>query len=100
VLAVPRGRSYAAAMEKKRLLDTLDALRAEVARADEVDPAMVDELQRVTDEIRQSDVRAVEKRGDDGPQGLKGLLLRFEAEHPQFSVAVGRVADALAAMGF
>jgi hypothetical protein len=30
---------------------------------------------------------------------LKDLLLRFEADHPQLSVAVGRVADALAAMG-
>jgi hypothetical protein len=89
-------------MEKTRLLETLDALRAEVARSDEVDPAMLDQLQRVTDEIRQSkEIRPAEPAADEhGPGGLKDLLLHFEAEHPQLSVAVGRVADALAAMGF
>jgi uncharacterized protein DUF4404 len=30
---------------------------------------------------------------------LKDALLRFEAEHPQMSNAIGKVADALAAMG-
>jgi hypothetical protein len=30
---------------------------------------------------------------------LKDLLLKFEADHPQMSVTIGRVADALAAMG-
>jgi hypothetical protein len=31
--------------------------------------------------------------------GLKDALLKFESEHPQLSAAVGKVADALAAMG-
>jgi hypothetical protein len=60
-------------------------------------------LQQATDDVQ----RAIDKRGgkfteDLEPEasGLKDLLLRFEAEHPQFSVAVGKVADALAAMGF
>lgn len=89
-------------MEKTKLLETLDALRAEVVRADEVDPAMLDQLQRVTNEIRQAKEikRPAPAAGDHGPGGLKDLLLHFEAEHPQLSVAVGRVADALAAMGF
>lgn len=92
-------------MEKKRLLETLDALRAEVAQASEVDPAMLAELRRLTDEIRQdlddsepSPPAAIDE--SSAPHGLKDLLLRFEADHPQFSAAVGKAADALAAMGF
>jgi hypothetical protein len=90
-------------MEKKQLLESLDALRAEVAQASEIDPEMLAELRRLTDEIKRSidnddDLPASES--DNGPRGLKDLLLQFEAEHPQLSVAVGKVADALAAMGF
>lgn len=91
-------------MEKQRLLDSLDALRAEIAKADEVDPQMLAELRRLTDDIRsQSGVEEAESNDDasDMPQsGLKNWLLQFEADHPQFSVAVGKVADSLAAMGF
>lgn len=91
-------------MEKQQLLETLDALRAEVAQASQVDPEMLAELRRLTDEIRQSidtDMAAAESPEDQvEAHGLKDLLLRFEADHPQFSVAVGKVADALAAMGF
>jgi Domain of unknown function (DUF4404) len=90
-------------MEKKQLLETLDALRAEVAGASEVDPQMLAELRRLTDEINSSidnDDDLPVSESDNGPRGLKDLLLHFEAEHPQLSVAVGKVADALAAMGF
>jgi hypothetical protein len=89
-------------MDKKQLLETLDALRAEVAQASEVDPQMLDELRQLTDEIQQSiDDEESPAAGDENAQhGLKDLLLKFEAEHPQLSGAVGRVADALAAMGF
>lgn len=90
-------------MDKKRLLESLDALRAEVATADEVDPRTVAELRRLTDELRTEAAAAPPAAPgvDAAPQsGLKNWLLHFEAEHPQFSVAVGKVADALAAMGF
>ncbi len=91
-------------MEKQRLLDSLDALRAEIAKAQEVDPQMLAELRRLTDEIRtESAVEEPASYDDDSdiPQsGLKNWLLQFEADHPQFSVAAGKVADALAAMGF
>ena len=89
-------------MDKERLLAMLDALRAELAQASEVDPQMVSELRRLTDEIR----RSTEDEGDDiavpetTPHGLKDLLLQFEGDHPQLSAAIGKVADALAAMGF
>ncbi len=89
-------------MEKKRLLESLDALRAEVAQSQQVDPQMLAELRRLTDEIRQSPEEPIAsaETSEDDPHGLKDLLLRFEADHPQLSASVGKVADALAAMGF
>jgi hypothetical protein len=91
-------------MEKKQLLETLDALRAEVAQASEVDPEMLADLRRLTDQIRQdlddSEQPPPASADESAPHTLKDLLLRFEADHPQFSVAVGKAADALAAMGF
>ena len=91
-------------MEKKQLLESLDALRAEVAQASEVDPEMLAELRRLTDEIRQdlddTERSAPVQADESAPRSLKDLLLRFEADHPQFSAAVGKAADALAAMGF
>jgi hypothetical protein len=91
-------------MEKKRLLETLDALRTEVAQASQVDPEMLAELRRLTDDIRQtlddSESTAPLAGDEAAPHSLKDLLLRFEADHPQLSSAVGKAADALAAMGF
>lgn len=94
--------SYAAIMDKQRLLETLDALRAEVAQSSEVDPSMTAELRRLTDEIRQADEdeRPLSPPISSAPGGLKNLLLQFEADHPQLSASVGKVVDALAAMGF
>jgi hypothetical protein len=89
-------------MDKQRLLELLDALRADVAGSGDVDPAMLAELRRLTDEIRQSEKKQTAPTNPSGsaPSGLKRLLLHFEADHPQLSVSVGKVADALAAMGF
>jgi hypothetical protein len=90
-------------MEKQRLLETLAQLRAELAEVDRPDPDTIAQLKQLTDELQ----RTLEKRGASPPgelqpttSGLKDLLLKFEADHPQLSRAVGNVADALAAMGF
>jgi hypothetical protein len=89
-------------MEKERLLQTLNELRAEVAQADSVDPETRASLEAAMRDLQ----RELDKRGGKQPAdiepattGLKDALLRFEAEHPQFSAAVGRVADALAGIG-
>jgi hypothetical protein len=89
-------------MENERLQSTLRQLHDELSQAEGVDPETLARLQTLTDEIE----RAMAKRGTQSPadveahaSGLKDMLLRFEAEHPQLSVAAGRVADALAAMG-
>ena len=89
-------------MEKDRLLQTLDALRAEVAQASQVDPEMRAELRRLTDDLRQSidDDEAPKPETEQASHGLRDLLLKYESEHPQLAVSIGKVADALAAMGF
>ena len=89
-------------MEKERLLQTLNELRAEVTRADDVDPETLASLEAaIRDLQRELDKLGVKAPADIAPAttGLKDALLRFEAEHPQFSSTIGRVADALAAIG-
>ena len=102
-LAVQQSAGYAARMEKQQLLQTLEELRAELSLAKSVDPETLAQLEQLTKDIQ----RVMHDREkitpeDVGPDsnGLKDLLLKFEAEHPQLSASIGRVADALAAMGF
>lgn len=90
-------------MEKERLLETLGQLHAELAAAERVGPETRAALQTLTDDID----RLLEKGSEASPDdvqpvssGLNDLIRKFEAEHPQLSASVGRVADALAAMGF
>jgi hypothetical protein len=89
-------------MGNERLRLTLRQLHDELAQAEGVDAETLAQLRALTDDME----RALEKSEVPSPgeveaqaSGLKSLLLRFEAEHPQLSVAAGRVADALAAMG-
>ena len=89
-------------MEKQRLLQTLAELRAEVAQAGSVDPETAELLESAMRDLQNElDKHGVKQPADIEPasSGLKDVLLKFESEHPQLSVAVGKVADALAAMG-
>jgi Domain of unknown function (DUF4404) len=90
-------------MDKERLLKTIDELRAEVSRTERVDPETLAALENAMRDVQ----RQLEKCGPQPPadiepasSGLKDALLRFEAEHPRLSDSVGKVADALAEMGF
>ena len=90
-------------MEKQQLLKTLEQLRAELSQTERVDPETVAEMEKLTDDIR----RKLDERADERPDdeiepvsGLRNLMLKYEAEHPQLAASIGRVADALAAMGF
>ena len=89
-------------MGNERLQSTLRQLHDELAQAEGVDPETLARLRTLMEDIE----RAMDRRDRQSPadveahaSGLKDLLLKFEAEHPQLSVAAGRVADALAAMG-
>jgi hypothetical protein len=90
-------------MDKQRLLATLQQLRAELANEEDVDSDTLARLDRLIGDLELSvnrgDSRAA-RHAEPDSSGLKDLLLKFEADHPQLSVSVGRVADALAAMGF
>jgi hypothetical protein len=90
-------------MENEQLLSTLLQLRAELARAEGVDQQTLDQLDQLIEDakrgiVAQERVESAVEDQDSG--GLRDLLLKFEADHPQLSTSIGRVADALAAMGF
>ena len=90
-------------MEKQRLLQTLEELRAELLLAKSVDPETMVQLEQLTKDIQRlvhEKNEATSSDVDPDSNGLKDLLLKFEADHPQLSASIGRVADALAAMGF
>jgi hypothetical protein len=57
--------------------------------------AITHDIERALDKREQAEADELEP----ATSGLRDLMLKFEAEHPQLSVAMGRVADALAAMG-
>jgi Domain of unknown function (DUF4404) len=89
-------------MERQELTAKLAQLHAELARADEVDPESLDLLRQLTADISrllEAKDAATRAEAEGVSSGLKDLLLKFEAEHPELSLTVGKVADALAAIG-
>ena len=89
-------------MEKQQLRKTIEELRAAMSRAESVDPEMLAELRQLTDELQHK----LDERDELTPEdiephsvSLKDQLLKLESEHPQLADSIGRVADALAAMG-
>jgi uncharacterized protein DUF4404 len=89
-------------MDKQRLLKTLAELRAEIAQADCVEPETVAQLESAMHDLQNElDKRGARQSSDIKPatSKLKDALLKFEAEHPELAVTVGKVADTLAAMG-
>jgi hypothetical protein len=90
-------------MAKQRLLETLQELRAELSSAEDVDQDTLARLDQLTQDIERQAKRgdeAVARTVEPESGGLKEMLLKFEADHPQLAASIGRVADALAAMGF
>jgi hypothetical protein len=102
-LAGAYAAGYAARMDRQRLLATLQQLRAELANEEDVDTETLARLDQLTSDLQRNVNREGEKAArqvEPDSSGLKEMLLKFEADHPQLSASVGRVADALAAMGF
>ncbi|HEX5471076.1 MAG TPA: DUF4404 family protein [Lacipirellulaceae bacterium] len=90
-------------MDKQRLLQTIDELRTKVAQTERVDPETLTMLENAMRDVQ----RELEKHEtqhsaniEPASSGLKNALLRFQAEHPKLTDSVGKVADALAEMGF
>ena len=88
-------------MEKSELIATLQKLHTELSQTDQADPETVNRLHVLTGEIQQLLERSETPPEDAGTttHGLRELLLKFEAEHPQFSELLGRIADGLSRMG-
>ena len=91
-------------MDRQELVEALGKLHAQLSRSDQVDPATLESLRDLTGELNQlleehGEGAAVPVAGEPVGRGLRDLLLEFEADHPQLSVTLGKVADALAAMG-
>lgn len=89
-------------MEQNELTTKLSQLHTELAQTDRVDAESLELLRKLTADIG----RLLDKKDDAGDEeaegvtsGLKDLLLRFESEHPELAITVGKVADALASIG-
>lgn len=89
-------------MDKSRILDALKTLQDELGSATQLDGEARAALLQATDEIHKAlDAdRSADAASDAGLSGkLNEAILGFEAEHPNLTRAVGRVASALADMG-
>jgi len=88
-------------MDPKRVLAALDTLNAELADSDEVSPDARAALARVTEDIRQhvAERQTAGVRDEEAASALKDALIEFEADHPQLTGAINRVAAALANLG-
>ncbi|MCI0491579.1 MAG: DUF4404 family protein [Planctomycetes bacterium] len=90
-------------MERQQLIKTLDQLHADLSQTEHVDPETLARLLAITSDIQ----RILSERPETSMEevspvssSLKDVLLKFEADHPELATSVGKVADALAAMGF
>ena len=91
-------------MDQRELFETLSKLHSELSQSEQVDPAALEMLRTLTADMnrllgKQGAAEAPPEDVEPVARGIKDLMLRFEADYPQLSVAVGKVADALAAMG-
>ena len=87
-------------MDREQIVESVEHLHAALAGAKRIDPETRAKLRSLTDDID----RLLDEESETAPEeiepvasGLRDLVLKFEAEHPQLSIAVGKVADALAA---
>lgn len=89
-------------MGQHELTQKLTQLHQELSQTDKVDPENLELLRRLTADIGRLVERQDEANDDEASEtagGLKNLLLKFEADHPELSISLGKVADALAAIG-
>lgn len=91
-------------MDRKRVIEALDTLNAELAGADDVNAATRQALERMSAQVREAISK--ETNGGDAEDssseqlsGIQEALLEFEAEHPQLTGAINQVAAALANLG-
>lgn len=89
-------------MEKQQLQESLAALHAALSHREVIDDdtrsllsVLNDDIDRLLDDSTENSVEDVEPVTEQ----VDNLLLKFEAEHPDLTAALNRVASALANMG-
>jgi len=90
-------------MGQHELTQKLAQLHQELSQTEKVDPENLELLRKLTADIGRLVARqgatAPDDEAEEAAGGLKDLLLKFEADHPELSISLGKVADALAAIG-
>lgn len=89
-------------MERQDLTAKLAQLHDELSRSGQVDPAKLQQLRELTGGIERLLEQEAPADAEDAKgvsSGLKDLLLKFEADHPELSLTLGKIADGLAAIG-
>ncbi|HME73501.1 MAG TPA: DUF4404 family protein [Myxococcota bacterium] len=97
-------RELAVPTESHKLQETLEGLRAELGAETSLDPQLRARLEHTIKQIQDAIDRAVPgtKIATDGAsltERLSESARHFEATHPDIAAALGRVIDALAALG-
>ena len=89
-------------MEKKQLQESLNALHGELSDRDAIDDktrallkTLSEDIDRLLDDSTENTREDVETVSDQ----VHDLVLKFEADHPELTAALNRVASALANMG-
>ena len=89
-------------MEKKQLQESLNALHGELSDRDAIDDktrallkTLSEDIDRLLDDSTENTREDVEPVSDQ----VQDLVLKFEADHPELTAALNRVASALANMG-
>jgi hypothetical protein len=86
-------------VEKERLKQDLQRLREELERNDALDPAARERLEAVTRDIETLLAGKSDSEKETLVDRLRASADHFEESHPTLTAAVGRIADALAALG-
>lgn len=89
-------------MERQELKSTLTQLHAALSETDQVDPEALELLGKLTADINRLLDTKEAARGQEAAgvsNSLRDLVLRFETEHPELALTLGKVADGLAAIG-
>ena len=86
-------------MDQNRLHTLLVELDRELKSSGSLDAQSQQLLEKVLADVRRLDAPVGSQEHKSAEARLRELVLRFEANHPQLSGAVGQVADALGKLG-
>lgn len=91
-------------LDNDRLRKILEDLQEELRHKPDIDGKGREIIEHLSRDIRDL-LGRLEEGDDEGRrhpinEGLRQAVQHFEASHPDFSTALGRVLDALAGMGF